>query len=126
MVYRISLLGVLSILLTSSQATQNTVCPSYEGSYQATNEARFPIDNEYILYTEDPDARLTELQYCLFMNAAGTTHTDYRGWKATFTNSETSTTEVFSYGDVDQGNSVYGLDCRTVTFSNTIQSYNWD
>ena len=52
---------------------QKSVCPNYEGSYQASNSARFPVDNEYILYTEDPDARLTEVQYCLFMNAAGTT-----------------------------------------------------
>ena len=97
-----------------------------EGSYQASNSARFPIDNEYILYTDDPNARLTEVQYCLFINSDGITIIDYRGWKATFTNSETSSTEVFSYGDVDQENSIYGLSCHTVSISTLAQSYNWN
>ena len=43
---------------------------------QASSDLRFPIDNQSILYSNDPIASLTEMTYCLYMDESGITEID--------------------------------------------------
>jgi hypothetical protein len=100
---------------------QNAVCPLQVGPYSVSTDN--PMTYEYNLYTNDPQAELTEIYYCTTVDSSGT-GTSIRGWRATFSNADSGASEVFTYASITESASANPLICDTLPVSTMVSKYN--
>ena len=89
---------LLTLALMVSMCS-GTVCPVEVGPYRNAESGDWDnFENDYVQYTEDADAVLTEIYYCFIPNIHNTIEYRLAGFTATFTNQVTGSTEEFTYG----------------------------
>jgi hypothetical protein len=99
------------------------VCASEVGPYVATDSTAYVRQNEINLYTSDFDAILSEIYYCEHLDDIGANSGLVRGFRATFTNQATGSTDVYEYGTLVATHSDVSVECFTTSISTIVTHY---